>query len=58
MIVLAFYALIGLVTLGLCALVYAYAVSTRKRVLCRSCGEPVKMEHDRVRNCPSCGANL
>jgi len=37
---------------------YMYAMSTRKRATCGSCGEVVQMEHDRVRNCPSCGAPL
>jgi Zn finger protein HypA/HybF involved in hydrogenase expression len=37
---------------------FAYAVSTRRQVVCRSCGERIRMEHDRVHQCPSCGAPL
>jgi hypothetical protein len=56
--VLLLYAFVGALILAPCLLVYMYAVSTRRRVLCRSCGETVKMEHDRVHHCPSCGAHL
>lgn len=53
-----FYTVGGVLFLLLAIATYAYAVSTRKRVLCPSCAEPVQMEHDRVRHCPSCGASL
>ncbi|MCI1710815.1 MAG: hypothetical protein LKM32_02700 [Chiayiivirga sp.] len=38
--------------------VYLLARSSRRRSTCASCGEVVRMEHDRVRHCPSCGALL
>jgi anaerobic ribonucleoside-triphosphate reductase len=37
---------------------YFYARSTRRRSVCASCGEVVRMEHDTVEHCPSCGALL
>ena len=45
-----------LVAVGVVA--YLYARSTRSRSVCRSCGEVVRMEHDQVQHCPSCGAPL
>lgn len=51
---LSFY--LVLAALGVAA--YLYARSTRHRAVCRSCGEVVRMEHDRVEHCPSCGATL
>jgi Zn finger protein HypA/HybF involved in hydrogenase expression len=45
---------LGIIAVG----AYLYAVSTRRRVTCRSCGEAIQMEHDTVQNCPSCGAPL
>lgn len=54
MMTLGFYVLLA--ALGVAA--YLYARSTRVRVVCRSCGEVVRMEHDRVQHCPSCGASL
>lgn len=44
--------------LVVCVAAYMYAVSTRRRITCRSCGERVQMEHDTVASCPSCGAPL
>ncbi|HET7843882.1 MAG TPA: hypothetical protein VFL14_07010 [Xanthomonadales bacterium] len=46
----------GLLVVAIVA--YLYAMSTRRRATCRSCGERVQMEHDTVTNCPSCGAPL
>lgn len=37
---------------------WLYARSTRHRTVCPSCGEEVRMEHDRVQLCPSCGGPL
>lgn len=37
---------------------YMYAVSTRRRIVCRGCGERIQTEHDTIQNCPSCGAPL
>lgn len=37
---------------------YYYAVSTRRQMTCRSCGERIQTEHDTIHNCPSCGAPL
>jgi rubrerythrin len=54
MMMLSFYLLLAV--LGVIA--YLYARSTRRRAICRSCGEVVRMEHDRVESCPSCGAPL
>lgn len=53
-----FYAVVGTVGLVLAVLLYARALASRRRVVCASCGETVRMEHDRVRHCPSCGAQL
>lgn len=58
MAVLLIYGLGGLLVLGVAVATYAYAQSTRRRAQCSNCGEVVKMEHDRVRHCPSCGALL
>ncbi len=44
--------------LVLAVVTYYYAVSTRRRVTCRSCGERVQTEHDSIDHCPSCGAPL
>lgn len=44
--------------LVVCVAAYMYAVSTRRRLTCRSCGERVQTEHDTVASCPSCGAPL
>lgn len=52
------YAVLGVVGLLIAIVAYSYAVSTRRRVVCASCGEAVQMEHDRIRHCPSCGAEL
>ncbi len=52
------YLLMGIGLLLLCVITYSYARSTRKQVRCTGCGEVVRMEHDRVSNCPSCGATL
>jgi len=56
--VIIVYALMGLGLLALCVVTYSYAHSTRKQTRCGGCGEVVRMEHDRVSNCPSCGAAL
>jgi predicted amidophosphoribosyltransferase len=56
--VLWFYAVGGALFLIVALVVYSYALSTRKRVICPSCSEPVRMEHDRIQHCPSCGASL
>lgn len=45
-----------LILVGIAA--YLYARSTRRRAVCGSCGEVVRMEHDTVQLCPSCGAPL
>lgn len=58
MIVLFVYGGAAILFLALCVITYMYAVSTRRQVVCSSCGETVKMEHDRVQHCPSCGAPL
>lgn len=53
--------LYGLGSIGfviLAVVLYLYAMSTRRKVICRSCGEVIRMEHDRVRTCPSCGSEL
>lgn len=55
---LVVYGIGGILFLALAVATWAYAVSTRRRVSCGSCGELVRMEHDRVRHCPSCGALL
>lgn len=49
---------IYLVVIALGVVAYLYARSTRHRAVCSSCGEVVRMEHDRVQFCPSCGAPL
>jgi len=54
----AFHAIIWSLVLIVAIGTYMYAMSTRRRATCRSCGERVQMEHDTVRNCPSCGAPL
>jgi anaerobic ribonucleoside-triphosphate reductase len=48
------WTLVGLIAVA----TYIYAVSTRRHAVCRSCGEHVRMEHDAVHHCPSCGAPL
>ena len=53
-----FHAIVWSVVILLAIGTYVYATSTRRRTTCRSCGERVQMEHDRVQNCPSCGAPL
>lgn len=58
MIALLIYGVGGVLFLLVAVLVYNHAVSTRKRVICPSCSEPVQMEHDRISCCPSCGASL
>ena len=58
MAVLLTYGLMSVALLLLCVVTYSYARSTRKQVRCTGCGEVVRMEHDRVSNCPSCGASL
>lgn len=56
--VIAVYAVVGLLFLAACVAFYVYAVSTRRSTRCASCGELVRMEHDRISHCPSCGALL
>jgi hypothetical protein len=58
MMALVVYGIGGILFLAIAIATYSYAVSTRRRVSCGSCGELVRMEHDRVRHCPSCGAPL
>lgn len=55
---LIFHAVLWTLVLLVAVGTYLYAVSTRKRMTCASCGETIKMEHDTVRSCPSCGAPL
>jgi rRNA maturation endonuclease Nob1 len=47
-----------LLVLAAAVVAYLYARSTRRRTVCSSCGEVVRMEHDQVHHCPSCGAPL
>ena len=47
-----------LLLIGAAIAAYLYARSTRRRTVCSSCGEVVRMEHDAVQHCPSCGAPL
>jgi rubrerythrin len=54
MMTLTFYGLV----LAAAVAAYLYARSTRQRRVCRSCGEVIRMEHDVVEACPSCGAPL
>jgi len=56
--VLWIYAVGGALFLVFAVVFYMHAVSTRKRVICASCHETVRMEHDRIAHCPSCGAAL
>ena len=49
---------IYLAVIAVGVLAYLYARSTRRRAVCSSCGEVIRMEHDQVQNCPSCGAPL
>lgn len=53
-----FHVVVWTLVLAAAVITYMYAVSTRRRVTCRSCGERVQTEHDTVQNCPSCGAPL
>jgi hypothetical protein len=46
------------IVLVVAVVTYFIAVSSRRRVVCRSCGERVQTEHDTVHLCPSCGAPL
>jgi predicted amidophosphoribosyltransferase len=56
--VLLIYVVGGALFLILAVVFYMHAVSTRKQVICPSCQERVRMEHDRIVHCPSCGASL
>ena len=46
------------IALVVAVVTYYIAVSSRRRLVCRSCGERVQTEHDTIHNCPSCGAPL
>jgi Zn finger protein HypA/HybF involved in hydrogenase expression len=54
----AFHLVFWTAVLVVAALTYHYAVSTRRRITCRACGERVQTEHDTIDHCPSCGAPL
>ena len=58
MMALLVYGIGGILFLAIAIATYSYAVSTRRRTTCGSCGELVKMEHDGIHHCPSCGAPL
>lgn len=47
-----------LILIGAGIAAYLVARASRRRAVCRNCGEVVHMEHDEVQHCPSCGATL
>ena len=58
LIVLAFYALIGLLLIILAVVFYTRSVASRKRYCCPQCGEQISVELMDAGHCNFCGAPL